>query len=60
MFTPTMQHVGQIGAVGDTYVFGLARHDVGQDQTDTRKGALSHDRASVERERLGTIRRAVG
>jgi hypothetical protein len=36
MFTPTMQHVGQIGAVGDTHVFGLARHDVGQDQTDTR------------------------
>jgi hypothetical protein len=48
MFTPTMQHVGQIGAVGDTHVFGLARHVVGEDQTDTIYLNLAGPVTSVE------------
>jgi hypothetical protein len=35
MFTTTMQHIGQISTVGDTHAFGLACHDIGEDQTNT-------------------------
>ena len=48
MFQPSMQHVGQINQVGNTYLFGLAQHVVDEDRTDTVYLNLAGPVTSVE------------